>query len=58
MAIVMATHEMGFAKQIADQVCFLHQGKIHERGSAELLSNPKEPETKDFLLRVQKAGRL
>jgi polar amino acid transport system ATP-binding protein len=58
MAIVMATHEMGFAKQIADQVCFLHRGKIYERGSAELLSNPKESETKEFLLRVQKAGRL
>jgi len=58
MAIVMATHEMGFAKQVADQVCFLHQGKIYERGSAALLSNPERSETKEFLRRVQQAGRL
>lgn len=58
MAIVMATHEMGFAKQVADQVCFLHHGKILERGNATLLTNPEQPETKEFLYRVQKAGRL
>lgn len=58
MAIVMATHEMGFAKQIADQVCFLHRGRILERSDASLLSSPKEPETQDFLKRVQQAGRL
>lgn len=58
VAIVMATHEMGFAKQVADQVCFLHKGKILERGDASLLTSPKEVETKDFLRRVQQAGRL
>ena len=58
VAIVMATHEMGFAKQIADQICFLHKGKILERGDSSLLSSPREAETKDFLLRVQQAGRL
>lgn len=58
MAIVMATHEMGFAKQVADQVCFLHHGKILERGNATLLTNPEQLETKEFLYRVQKAGRL
>lgn len=58
VAIVMATHEMGFAKQIADQVCFLHQGKIIERGDSKLLTSPKLPQTKDFLHRVQQAGRL
>lgn len=58
VAIVMATHEMGFAKQIADQVCFLHRGQILERGDATLLSSPSAPETKDFLHRVQQAGRL
>ena len=58
VAIVMATHEMGFAKQIADQVCFLHRGRILERGDATLLTSPKESETKEFLLRVQQAGRL
>ncbi|MBU3643542.1 MAG: amino acid ABC transporter ATP-binding protein [Candidatus Nanopelagicaceae bacterium] len=58
VAIVMATHEMGFAKQIADQVCFLYQGRILERGDASLLTSPKTAETKEFLLRVQQAGRL
>lgn len=58
MAIVMATHEMGFAKQIADQVCFLHKGRILERSDASLLTSPKEPETQEFLKRVQQAGRL
>jgi len=58
VAIVMATHEMGFAKQIADQVCFLCQGRILERGDASMLTSPKAAETKEFLLRVQQAGRL
>lgn len=58
VAIVMATHEMGFAKQIADQVCFLYQGRILERGGASMLTSPKAAETKEFLLRVQQAGRL
>jgi len=58
VAIVMATHEMGFAKQVADQVCFLQNGKILERGSASLLDSPKLPETQEFLRRVQEAGRL
>jgi polar amino acid transport system ATP-binding protein len=58
VAIVMATHEMGFAKQIADQVCFLYQGRILERGDASMLTSPKAAETKEFLLRVQQAGRL
>lgn len=58
VAIVMATHEMGFAKQIADQVCFLHKGEILERGDNSLLTTPKEAETKEFLRRVQQAGRL
>jgi len=58
VAIVMATHEMGFAKQIADQVCFLYQGRILERGDASMLTSPKTAETKEFLLRVQQAGRL
>lgn len=58
VAIVMATHEMGFAKQVADQVCFLHQGRIFESGDASLFDAPKLPETKDFLRRVHEAGRL
>ena len=58
VAIVMATHEMGFAKQVADQVCFLYQGKILESGDSNLISAPKMAETKEFLRRVQEAGRL
>ncbi len=58
VAIVMATHEMGFAKQVADQICFLYRGRILERGDSSILISPKEAETKDFLHRVQQAGRL
>lgn len=58
VAIVMATHEMGFARQVADQVCFLHNGKILESGNATLIDKPKLPETQEFLRRVQEAGRL
>ncbi|MFM8621262.1 MAG: amino acid ABC transporter ATP-binding protein [Candidatus Nanopelagicaceae bacterium] len=58
VTIVMATHEMGFAKQVADQVCFLYQGRILESGDSNLISAPKMAETKEFLRRVQEAGRL
>lgn len=59
MTMVLATHEMGFATQVADEVCFLKSGSILERGSASaVLENPKQPETKDFLQRVHEAGRL
>ena len=59
MTMVLATHEMGFAKQVADEVCFLHHGKILEWGTpAQILGAPKQPETKEFLKRVHEAGRL
>lgn len=59
MTMVIATHEMGFAKQVADQLCYLHQGRILERGTAaEVIDDPKEPETKEFLARIHSAGRL
>lgn len=59
MTMVIATHEMGFAKQVADQLCYLHQGRILARGTAaEVIDDPKEPETKEFLARVHSAGRL
>lgn len=55
--IVMATHEMGFARQVADTVCFLDGGQIVESGSAEqVLSNPQHERTKVFLRRVTGAG--
>jgi polar amino acid transport system ATP-binding protein len=59
MTMVLATHEMGFATQVADEVCFLESGLILERGSAEqVLKNPQNAKTKDFLKRVHEAGRL
>jgi polar amino acid transport system ATP-binding protein len=59
MTMVLATHEMGFATQVADEVCFLESGSIVERGSAEqVLHNPQNPKTQEFLKRVHEAGRL
>jgi len=59
MAMVLATHEMGFAIQVADEVCFLKNGKIVERGPAsQVISAPEHPDTQDFLQRVHEAGRL
>ena len=59
MTMVLATHEMGFATQVADEVCFLESGLILERGSAEtVLKSPQHAKTKDFLKRVHEAGRL
>lgn len=59
MTMVLATHEMGFATQVADQVCFLESGLILERGTPEeVLRSPSHPRTKEFLKRVHEAGRL
>ncbi len=59
MTMVLATHEMGFATQVADEVCFLESGNIVERGSADqVLHNPQNPKTQEFLKRVHQAGRL
>jgi len=59
MTMVLATHEMGFATQVADEVCFLESGSIVERGTAEqVLHKPQNPKTQEFLKRVHEAGRL
>jgi len=59
MTMVLATHEMGFATQVADEVCYLESGNIIERGSADqVLHNPQSPKTQEFLKRVHQAGRL
>ena len=59
MTMVLATHEMGFATQVADEVCFLESGNIVERGTAEqVLHNPQNPKTQEFLKRVHQAGRI
>ena len=59
MTMVIATHEMGFARDVADRVCFLDGGRILESGPpAEILTRPREPRTRQFLQRVIAAGRL
>jgi polar amino acid transport system ATP-binding protein len=56
--IVMATHEMGFARQVAHTVCFLDGGRILESGPPEqVLDNPREPRTRQFLARLGGVGR-
>jgi polar amino acid transport system ATP-binding protein len=59
MTMVLATHEMGFARDVAHRIAFLHEGRVLEQGPpAELLSNPTEERTRQFLKRVTDAGRL
>ncbi|MEV4256651.1 amino acid ABC transporter ATP-binding protein [Spirillospora sp. NPDC049652] len=59
MTMVLATHEMGFARDIADTVCFLSDGVLLERGPAEqIFSEPREPRTREFLRRVLASRRL
>ena len=59
MTILMATHEMGFARQVADTVAFLDQGVVLESGPPQqVLGDPVEPRTRQFLARVIDAGRL
>jgi polar amino acid transport system ATP-binding protein len=53
MTMIIATHEMGFARDVADEVCFLHEGRILERGAPErIFSEPEQPETQRFLRRL------
>ena len=59
MTMVIATHEMGFAREIADRVCFLDEGVILEQGPpSQIFSDPQEARTKQFLQRIVDAGRL
>jgi polar amino acid transport system ATP-binding protein len=59
MTMLIATHEMGFARDIADRICFLDDGVVLEQGPPEeLLTSPREPRTRQFLQRVIDAGRL
>lgn len=59
MTMVVATHEMGFARESADRVAFLHAGRVWEEAEPqELFTDPQLPETKDFLRRITAAGRL
>ena len=59
MTMLIATHEMGFARDIASRVCFLDAGVILEQGSpTQIFSAPQEPRTRQFLDRIIEAGRL
>jgi len=59
MTMIIATHEMGFARDIANRVCFLDAGRILEEGPpGQIFSAPAEPRTRQFLDRVIAAGRL
>lgn len=59
MTMLIATHEMGFAKDIASRVCFLDEGAILEQGPpAQIFSEPREERTKRFLQRIIAAGRM
>ncbi|WP_210437962.1 amino acid ABC transporter ATP-binding protein [Nocardioides xinjiangensis] len=54
VTMLLNTHEMGFAREVADQVCFLHDGRIHERGRPEqVLGDPQQERTRAFLSRIR-----
>jgi len=57
LTMLMVTHQMGFARDFADRVCFLHQGSIHEQGTPdEIFGNPREARTRAFLRAVREAN--
>src|SRR4051794_3825032 len=59
MTMLLATHEMGFAREVASKVCFLHEGVIHEEGPPErIFGDPHDERTRAFLKRIIEAGRL
>jgi len=59
MTMLIATHEMGFARDVANRVCFLHEGAILEEGPpAQIFAAPREERTRQFLARVVAAGRM
>ena len=59
MTMLLATHEMGFAREVASKVCFLFEGVVHEEGPpSEIFGEPKEERTRAFLKRIIEAGRL
>jgi polar amino acid transport system ATP-binding protein len=59
MTMIVATHEMGFAREVADKVCFLDGGCILEEGPpAQIFTEPREPRTREFLSRVLAGGRM
>ena len=59
MTMIIATHEMSFAREVSDKVCFLDNGVICEQGPpAQIFSDPQQPRTREFLARIIEAGRM
>lgn len=59
MTMLIATHEMGFAREVASKVCFLYEGVVHEEGPPErIFGDPEHERTRAFLKRIIEAGRL
>jgi polar amino acid transport system ATP-binding protein len=59
MTMLLATHEMGFAREVSSKVCFLFEGRVHEEGPPEqIFGDPKEERTRAFLRSIVEAGRL
>ena len=59
MTMLLATHEMGFAREVASKICFLYDGVVHEEGPPEkLFGHPEHERTRAFLKRIIEAGRL
>jgi polar amino acid transport system ATP-binding protein len=59
MTMLLATHEMGFAREVASKVCFLYEGVVHEEGPPEqIFGEPQHERTRGFLKRIIEAGRL
>ena len=59
MTMLIVTHEMSFARDVADRVCFLDNGRILEESEPDtLFSNPENPRTRQFLQRIMEAGRM
>ena len=52
MTMVVVTHEIGFAREVADQIVFMDGGVVVEQGGPEIIDNPQEPRFKDFLQHV------
>ncbi len=59
MTMLLATHEMGFAREVASKVCFLYEGVVHEEGPPEqIFGEPTAERTRAFLKSIIEAGRL
>ncbi len=59
MTMILATHEMGFAKEVASKVCFMYGGVVHEEGPPEqIFAHPQHERTQQFLSSIIEAGRL